>query len=115
MNHEAENEGGAFGAAGDSGGVYGLGAVKSLHPAVRDALPTEIYARYSAREEAAQFFLKSCDGFVAVYTASRSRAPESVTAIEVASLRSADRAMIERGIPVADRQELLELLEDLGS
>ena len=58
---------------------------------------------------------KSCDGFVAVYTASRSRAPESVTAIEVASLRSADRAMIERGIPVADRQELLELLEDLGS
>ena len=96
--------------------VYtGLGAVKSLHPAVRDALPTEIYARYSAREEAAQFFLKSCDGFVAVYTASRSRAPESVTAIEVASLRSADRAMIERGITVADRQELLELLEDLGS
>ena len=96
--------------------VYtGLGAAHSLRPASRDALPAEIYARYSSREERAQYFLKSCDGFVAVYKSVKGRMPESVTAIEVASLRAADRAMLERGIPVADREELLELLEDLGS
>lgn len=92
-----------------------LGAARSLRPAVHDSVPTEIYARFSAREESAEYFLKDCDGFVAVYEAAKSRAPETVTAIETASLRGADRAMIEKGIPVSDRQELLELLEDLGS
>lgn len=92
-----------------------LGAAKSLHPVVRDTLPAEIYARYSAIEESAQFFLKSCDGFVAVYKGAKGRSPETVTAIEVSSLRSADRAMLARGIPVTDREELLALLEDLGS
>ena len=64
---------------------------------------------------AAEYFLKNCDGFVAVYRSTKGRAPESVTAIEIAGLRAADRAMLERGIPVSDRQELLELLEDFGS
>lgn len=96
--------------------VYtGSEAVKSLRPTTRDALPTEIYARYSSQEESAKYFLKNCDGFVAVYAGTKGRSPETVTAIEVASLRGADRAMLERGIPVADRQELLELLEDFGS
>lgn len=93
----------------------GAGAVRSLRPASRDVLPAEIYARYSAREESAEYFLKDCDGFVAVYKGAKGRAPETVTAIEIASLRGADRAMLEKGIPVADRQELLALLEDLGS
>lgn len=92
-----------------------LGAVKSLRPAARDVLPAEIYARYAGREEGAEYFIKGCDGFVAVYKGVKGRAPEAVTAIELSSLRSADRAMIARGIPVSDRQELLELLEDLGS
>ncbi len=91
-----------------------LGAVKSLRPTARDVLPTEIYARYAMREENAQFFLKNCDGFVAVYKGAKGRTPESVTAIEIASLRSADRAMLNKGIPVSTRQELLELLEDLS-
>ncbi len=96
--------------------VYtGTQAARSLHPAVRDTLPAEIYARYSSREESAQYFLKNCDGFVAVYRGASGRTPETVTAIEVSLLRAADRAMLERGIPVADRQELLTLLEDFGS
>ena len=41
--------------------------------------------------------------------------PVTVTAIEVSNLRGADRAMLEKGIPVSDKSELLELLEDLGS
>lgn len=99
-----------------AGAVYaGMDAVKSLRPAARDTVPQEIYARYARDEESAQYFLKSCDGFVAVYKGAKGRTPESVTAIEVANLRSADKAMLERGIPVTDRQQLLELLEDLGS
>lgn len=93
----------------------GVCAGRSLHPAARDPLPAEIYARYSSREESAKYFLKNCDGFVAVYSGAKGRTPETVTAIEVASLRGADRAMLERGIPVVDREELLELLEDFGS
>lgn len=93
----------------------GAGALKSLRPSARDALPAEIYARYTLREESAQYFLKSCDGFVAVYRGIKGKTPESVTAIEISSLRAADRAMLARGIPVENKQELLELLEDLGS
>ena len=33
----------------------------------------------------------------------------------LAALRTADRALVEKGIPVTDRQSLLYLLEDLGS
>lgn len=103
-------------AALSAAAVYtGARACRSLRPAVRDALPAEIYARYSSREESAEYFLKNCDGFVAVYRSTKGRAPESVTAIEIAGLRAADRAMLERGIPVSDRQELLALLEDFGS
>ncbi len=52
---------------------------------------------------------------MAVYETRRSRAPLRVTGIELKSLRAADRAMVKAGIPVLSRQELLSLLEDLGS
>ncbi len=38
-----------------------------------------------------------------------------VTDIELATLREADRKLIEAGLPVASREQLLALLEDLGS
>ena len=41
--------------------------------------------------------------------------PLQVTDIELGSLRAADRALIETGVPVASREELMALLEDLGS
>ena len=39
----------------------------------------------------------------------------TVTEIEIGSLRSTDKALIQKGIPVTDQRELLSLLEDLGS
>ena len=39
----------------------------------------------------------------------------TVTPIETACLRTADRAMLRGGIPVESEDELLMLLEDLGS
>ncbi len=52
---------------------------------------------------------------MAVYAGARDSEPVTVTGIELDCLRSADRAMVEQGIPVTDRKELLLLLEDLGS
>ena len=41
--------------------------------------------------------------------------PLQVTEIGLDSLRAADRALIETGVPVPTREELMALLEDLGS
>lgn len=93
----------------------GTEAVKSLKPAVESAVPEEIYTDFLTHSEQAEYYLGSYEGFVAVYAGSYDRQPQTVTAIEVDGLRAADRAMLQRGIPVVSLRELLTLLEDLGS
>ena len=96
--------------------VYtGTEAYRSLQPARESLIPEEIYASYTARADTAQYFLRNDEGYVAVYQKERDKKPVSVTDIELDCLRGADRAMIEEGLPVSDRWELLQLLEDLGS
>ena len=80
-----------------------------------EVVPEEVYASFAGREDSAEFFLRPCDGFVAVYDGRREKTPVSVTDIELANLRGADRALVQKGIPVENRRELLRLLEDLGS
>ena len=91
------------------------GAWRSLHRTLAPALPEEVTARYAGREESAAYFLRDAAGHVAVYETRRSREPLAVTAIETANLRRADRTLLRQGIPVTDAEELLLLLEDLGS
>ena len=43
------------------------------------------------------------------------RAPLQITAIETGALRQTDRDMLQGGISVGSREQLLLLLEDLGS
>lgn len=93
----------------------GAEAFRTLRPTSRDELPMQIYAAFIDREDSAQFFLKSREGHVAVYRDAKYKSEPELTAIETAALRSADRAMLEKGIPVGGKSELLELLEDLGS
>ncbi len=96
--------------------VYtGAEAWRGLRPAQESKLPEEIYARFLARADTAEFYLKGQGDYVAVYAGARDSEPVTVTGIELDCLRSADRAMVEQGIPVTDRKELLLLLEDLGS
>ena len=90
-------------------------AYASLQPSEAELLPEEMFAALFGGSGEAEYYLKRCDGFVAVYAGAGERSPESVTAIETSVLRGADRAMLERGIPVSDRETLLALLEDLGS
>ena len=54
-------------------------------------------------------------GSVAVFDRGDPSSPRYVTDIELAALRATDRALIEHGYPVADRETLQALLEDLGS
>ena len=91
------------------------GAYKSLHFRQAYALPEDIAAQFSGKEENAEYYLRESDGFVAVFSGSRERTPLSVTHIETSGLRDADRALLIRGIPVSGTAELLMLLEDLGS
>lgn len=96
--------------------VYtGAEAYRTIRPAEEDDLPRELYASYEAKADIAQFFLKDSGGYVAIYDKARGHTPLAVTDIELDCLRKADKAMVRAGLPVADRWELLQLLEDLGS
>ena len=79
------------------------------------SLPKEIYRDLTEDAGDAAYMLRVKDGRVAVYPNRRGAAPERITSIELSTLRPEDRAMICRGIPAADRQSLLLLLEDIGS
>ena len=93
----------------------GAEALRSLRPTENRQLPREIYERFAVRADVAEYVLKNSGGYVAVFEKARNRDPVSVTNIELKCLRQADRAMLEQGIPVISRRELLLLLEDLGS
>lgn len=90
------------------------GAYRSIHRPGSDNLPAELSARFEPGQ-AAEFYLKNENGYIAVYESRRARDPLSVTGIEISVLRDADRILLSRGIPVKNSAELLELLEDLGS
>ena len=72
------------------------------------------FRRAAAGDDGA-LMLGAWQGSVAVFDRGDPSAPLSVTDIELRSLRATDRALIERGYPVADRASLQILLEDLGS
>ncbi|MBQ5405658.1 MAG: hypothetical protein IIU18_03420 [Oscillospiraceae bacterium] len=93
----------------------GAEAWRSLRAPEDKNLPHEIYDSFAERAEGAVCYLRESGGYVAVFETGRSREPLRVTRIELKCLRAADRAMVEAGIPVLSRQELLQLLEDLGS
>ena len=93
----------------------GAEALRSLRSAPGESFPEELYAPFARNADRAAYFLRSNEGFVGVFSSAAGREPLRVTAIELRSLRRVDRAMIEAGLPVRSRQELLQLLEDLGS
>ena len=61
------------------------------------------------------FVLAEFDGSVAVFEGGNTERPVQVTDIGLDTLRAADRAMLEAGVPVSSKEELMALLEDLGS
>ena len=90
------------------------GAYKSIQSAQAFTLPEELSAQLESTS-GAEFFLRESEGYVAIFESKKGRTPLSVTGIETAKLRSTDRLLLNRGIPVMNSSELLLLLEDLGS
>ncbi len=82
-------------------------------------VPQTVRAGYSYEPscgiEDAEYILRAGDGYICVFAAGEAQTPITVTNIELRSLREVDRQVIEQGMAVADRDELMSLLEDLGS
>ncbi len=93
----------------------GAEAIRSLRAAPGSEFPEELYARFARNADNAAFFLRQAGEYLAVYPGRRDREPLRITEIELRGLRKADQAMIREGLPVRSFQELLQLLEDLGS
>lgn len=103
--------------------VLVLGALLSCMAAVHSfalvrkqipvAQPPVVAQKYTELEGAA-YILRESDGYVAVFSAQPEKILE-ITNIPVSNLRAGDQALLETGIAAADKQALLELLEDFGS
>ena len=78
-------------------------------------IPEAVYATLLSSCSDPECYLGESGGYVAVFADRGRRKTISITDIELSALRSGDRAMLEKGIPVADERSLLSLLEDLGS
>lgn len=64
---------------------------------------------------AVKYILREYEGNICVYYMDNNGIPAIITDIPVEGLRSVDREMIERGIEVSTKEEVLKLLEDFGS
>ena len=63
----------------------------------------------------AEYILRDYEGYVSVFASGADRKPLQVTGIEVAGLRRTDQELLRGGITVGSQEQLLLLLEDLGS
>ena len=61
------------------------------------------------------YLLGESAGRVAVFGRDNPGTPVTVTDIAMSSLRERDRQLISDGLPVSTREELAQLLEDLGA
>lgn len=62
-----------------------------------------------------QLVLGSYNGRVSIFDGGDMKTPLEVTDIDISALREADRSRLESGMEISSQEELLSLLEDLGS
>ena len=62
----------------------------------------------------AQFVLRDYRGYVSVFQPKDTREPVQITAIRTDSLRRADQRLLEGGLTVGSREQLVLLLEDFS-
>ena len=62
----------------------------------------------------AQFVLRDYRGYVSVFQPKETREPVQITAIRTDSLRRADQRLLECGLTVGSREQLILLLEDFS-
>lgn len=92
-------------------------AMSSLQQPGADAPATSYDGAQATSYDGAQaeYILRDYEGYVSVFASDADRRPLQVTGIEVAGLRRADQELLRGGITVGSQEQLLLLLEDLGS
>ena len=89
--------------------IMGSAALAQIYE-VRDDIVTHIS---DIADHPAGYLVRNKDGYVGVFYQG-SRRPVFITEIPVGTLGVQDREDMRKGISVATRQELIQLLEDLG-
>lgn len=95
--------------------VMTVGAVKSIAAPEKENIPPEIISNASAENKNAEYYLRDCSGYVAVFKGANSSTPIEITEIETETLNNVDRKLLKQGIPAENKSELLMLLEDFSS
>ena len=95
--------------------VMTVGAVKSIAAPEKENNPPEIISDASAENKNAEYYLRDCSGYVAVFKGANSSTPIEITEIETETLNNVDRKLLKQGIPAENKSELLMLLEDFSS
>ena len=95
--------------------VMTVGAVKSIAAPEKENIPPEIISNASAENKNAEYYLRDCSGYVAVFKGTNSSTPIEITEIETETLNDVDRKLLKQGIPAENKSELLMLLEDFSS
>lgn len=62
-----------------------------------------------------EFILKEYEGYIGIFAGGNGKTPIAVTEIDVDTLRNIDKRLLAEGVRVRGREEMAELLEDLGS
>ncbi len=92
-----------------------VGAVKSIAAPEAASTPPAGVSNASVEDKNAEFYLRDCSGYVAVFRGADSKTPIKVTDIETETLNTVDRSKLAQGIPAENKNELLMLLEDFSS
>ena len=96
-------------------GVLAALALISAASAVAGGPRGEAVPVSAAVETEEIYVLREYDGYIGIYIKGKTRLPVTVTDIEVRSLTGADRELVQAGLDVQGRENLMMILEDLGS
>jgi len=99
------------------------GVVLALALAAAVSGPVAAFALGGVKEEAAvqapeaenSYILRDYDGYVAIFVENEPKLPVTVTDIQVSTLRELDRKLLVTGMKVKGHEELVMILEDIGS
>ena len=92
-----------------------VGAVKTIAAPDAVSTPPTAVSNASVDDKNAEYYLRDCSGYVAVFKGADSKTPIKVTDIETETLNTVDRSLLQQGIPAENKNELLMLLEDFSS
>lgn len=89
-------------------------AVFCAHKAAETFPAAQVHPRQSYDGASAEFVLKEYGGYVSVFAPNEDPEPLQITGIPTENLRQSDRELLQGGLTVGSREQLLMLLEDLS-